>query len=139
MKFYYFDVLKEYDYQLSGKSVFTTSAHLIKALNVSLDRILMRGVPFIIDLCKSNSEFLRQSLLFDFERFRKDEGNAVTVFKYSKSIELVKQCYNRDVVVGSGVRELRDTTFRIATFGWALSVASLTEACNTIREVAKTL
>lgn len=135
--FCYFNFLKEYAYQRNGMSVFTTSVHLIQALNVSLDFILLRGIDFIINKCRENALFLRNELCPNFNRFPINEGNAVTVFHHDKAPELVKRCYDLGLVLGSGIRDLHDTTFRVMTFGWSLETSSLIQACNIIKTVSK--
>lgn len=135
---YYFDLLKEYEYQRKGMSVFTTSSHLIQALNVSLTAILLRGIYFVISKCGDSSDFIRFELSGCLDRFPKDEGNAVSVFKYEDSVKLVTSCFRSGLMLGSGIRTLQSTV-RVRAFGWALRTQQLIYTCNTIKRILKTL
>lgn len=135
--FYYFNLLKEYEYQRKGKSVFTTSVHLIKALDVALSEVLKKGVPSVIFQCYKNSTFLKKELdiCCGFQQFPKDGGSAVSVFKYDHSPELVNYCYKEGLLIGSGIRDLYESTFRVRTFGWDLLTYELEVVCGIITYV----
>lgn len=135
---YYFNLLREYEYQIKGISVFTTSVNLINALRTSLNVVLRLGVDKVIEKSRCDSLMVRYGLR-GFSRYPVDGGNAVSVFDFDLAPQLVKNCYDRGLILGSGIRKLKNNTFRVMSFGWDLLDSEIGNACKIVNEEAEKL
>lgn len=131
----YFDIGKELDYQeMNSTSVFTPGSHLIQALHLTILEIeKLGGINYCIFKSKELAEYIRSELRNYFLPFTSFVGNSVQIFSTEESVEVVKYCLSQNLIIGGGIRKLKNSTFRLQTFGWDLQLSECRSCCEILK------
>jgi aspartate aminotransferase-like enzyme len=133
--FTYFSVVNEYERAQKNITTFTPSSNLIMALHAGLSCMMEIGIESIYQTTDEKARYVRDRLA-TYPLLSRSPCTAVTAVEMSDADSFVQECEERNLILGGGVRELKNKIFRMMHFGWDTTYEEISEAFAIIDEVS---